>query len=217
LVITEQKPFSEIAGHLKKGERIFIVECGECSTTCKTGGEEEVLALKRKLQEEGFSITGFTVPKAPCIASHVKSAIANNFNQIKESDSYLILTCGLGAQSVIANDRLNLPVHIGCNTLFMGMVGLDTKNFFEVCSACGDCMLEDTSGICALTQCPKGILNGPCGGMAEGKCEADRDRECVWVTIYNRLKERGRLESFFKIYPAKDFSKHKKPRHKVIS
>jgi len=46
------------------------------------------------------------------------------------------------------------------------------------------------ASICPLMQCPKGLLNGPCGGTnADGKCELDHIRDCVWVMIYRKLDE----------------------------
>jgi len=70
----------------------------------------------------------------------------------------------------------------------------DKKNFERVCRTCGECLLDVTEAICPVTRCAKGLLNGPCGGQDEGKCEVDRDRDCAWVLIYNRLKEKGRLD-----------------------
>ena len=57
---------------------------------------------------------------------------------------------------------------------------------------CGDCVLDKTAGICPVTTCPKGLLNGPCGGMWDGKCEVLADRECTHVQIKQRLAEQGR-------------------------
>jgi hypothetical protein len=62
---------------------------------------------------------------------------------------------------------------------------------------------ELTGLICPLTRCPKGLLNGPCGGQNKGKCEVDKDRDCAWILILDLLKE---------IKPPKDHSKTSKPR-----
>lgn len=74
---------------------------------------------------------------------------------------------------------------------------------------CGDCVLDKTAGICPVTTCPKGLLNGPCGGMWDGKCEVLTDRDCVHVKIKQRLAEQGR--SRVKTIPPKDFSAKLKP------
>ncbi|MDP8234600.1 MAG: methylenetetrahydrofolate reductase C-terminal domain-containing protein [Candidatus Saelkia tenebricola] len=216
MIITQQKGFDEIIKHLKSGSKVFIVGCGECSTVCQAGGEKEVLDMKKKLQDSGYIVVGYAIPQAPCIATHVKLMLVKHKKEIENTDEILVLTCGLGVQSLIENMKCFIPVHVGCNTLFIGTVDSGAKEFFEVCSACGDCTLEYTAGICAYTQCPKSILNGPCGGMEGGMCEVDKEKDCVWVLIYNKLKEQGRLDLMEKIYPAKDFSKHRKPLRRIL-
>ncbi|MDD5450137.1 MAG: methylenetetrahydrofolate reductase C-terminal domain-containing protein [Candidatus Omnitrophica bacterium] len=216
MIITKKKPLKELLTYIKKGEKVFLIGCGECSTTCKTGGEEEVLALKKELEKEGIKIAGWALPKAPCIAAQIKTEFARHLKEIKEADSMLVLACGLGAQSVRENDRFAKVVHIACDTMFIGEV--DKEGIFkERCSACGECVLELTGGICPITLCAKGLLNGPCGGVSKGKCEADRDRDCAWVLIYNELKRQGRLDDFKKIQPPMDHSKMNKPRQLKLS
>jgi hypothetical protein len=75
---------------------------------------------------------------------------------------------------------------------------------------CGDCVLDRTAGICPVTTCPKGLLNGPCGGMWNGMCEVVADRECTHVLIRRRLAEQGRAAKAGPL-PAKDYSKKLKP------
>lgn len=211
MIITQKKPLVEILRYIKKGEKVFLVGCGECSKTCKTGGEEEVLGIKKELEKEGVVITGWTVPDAPCIAAKIKLEFAKHLKEIKESDSILVLACGLGAQSVRENDRFSKIIHIACDTLFMGEIDKEGA-FKERCSACGECVLELTGGICPITLCAKGLLNGPCGGVNKGKCEVDKERDCAWVLIYNELKRQGKPERFKEIIPPKDHSKTNKPR-----
>jgi hypothetical protein len=96
------------------------------------------------------------------------------------------------------------------NTRFIGMT--DGKGtWLEVCKACGDCVLAATGGICPVTTCPKGILNGPCGGNKKGMCEVSPDIPCAWVMIYERMKALGRLDEFKKDVPPKDWSKGQRP------
>lgn len=211
MIITKQKPLDEILRYIKTGEKVFLLGCGECSTTCKAGGEEEVLGIKKELEKRGITITGQAIPEAPCIAAKVRGEFAKHIKEIKEADSILVLACGLGAQSVKENDRFAKIVHIACDTLFMGAIDKEGA-FKEKCSACGECVLELTGGICPITLCAKGILNGPCGGVNKGKCEVDKERDCAWVLIYNELKKQGNLDYFKKIQPPKDYSKANKPR-----
>jgi len=211
MIITKQKPLKELLQYIKKGEKVFLVGCGECSATCKTGGETEVLAIKKELEGQGIVITGWAMPDAPCIAAKIKVEFAKHLKEIKDADSILVLACGLGAQSARENDRFSKVVHIACDTLFMGEI--DKEGVFkERCSACGECVLELTGGICPITLCAKGLSNGPCGGVNKGKCEVDKDRDCAWALIYNELKRQNKLEHLKKIQPPKDHSKMNKPR-----
>ena len=63
-----------------------------------------------------------------------------------------------------------------------------------------------------ITLCPKGIVNGPCGGAKDKKCEVDKDITCVWINIYERLKDTNQLEKIKKIQPARDNYKRLSPK-----
>jgi len=216
MIITEQKPVQEIIESLKGYNKIFLVGCGECATVCKTGGEAEVAGMKEILEENGKQVTGFVIPEAPCIASQIKIAFAKNMKALRESDAILVLACGLGVQSIKANDRIGLVVIPACNTQFLGVVD-DKGNLYEKCSACGECVLGITAGICPITLCAKGLLNGPCGGQDKGKCEVDKDKDCAWVLIYKELDRQKKLAEFKKIKSARDFSKITHPQSKIFS
>jgi ferredoxin len=216
MVITEQKNIQEILKHLKGYNKIFLVGCGECATTCKTGGKEELRKMQEELEKAGKVVLGSCIPDAPCIASQIKTELAKNIKLLKETEAILVLACGLGVQSVKDNDRLGLVVLPACNTLF-GAVMDSQGNFFEKCSMCGECVLDITGGICPITLCPKGLLNGPCGGMDKGKCEVDKDRDCAWVLIYKELEKRGKLTEFKSIQAPKDFKKKTLPRKLILT
>lgn len=211
MIITKQKELKEMLKFLEGEKNIFLMGCGECSTTCKTGGEEEVKKIKELLEKEGKIVTGYCIPKAPCIAAQVKIELAKNRKTIESSDAILVLACGLGAQSVAENLRVDKKVHIGCNTLFMGAIDASGA-FLEKCSACGECILDLTGMICPVTRCAKGLLNGPCGGQDKGKCEVDKNRDCAWILIYNQLKKQGSLKLLKEKRAPKDYSKFSKPR-----
>jgi len=211
MIITKQKELKEVLKHLEGQNKVFLIGCGECSTTCKTGGEAEVISMKEILEKSGKTVTGYCIPSAPCVAAQVKLALAKNKKTIDASDAILVLACGLGIQSVKDNLRGDKPIHIACDTLFMGAVDAGGA-FLEKCSACGDCVLELTGMICPITRCPKSLLNGPCGGQDKGKCEVDKTRDCVWILIYNELKKHGKIELLRQIKAPKDYSKLSKPR-----
>jgi ferredoxin len=215
MIITKQKAFKAILEMLKDYRKIFLVGCGECSTTCKTGGEEEILAIKKRLEEQGKTVTGYMIPNAPCVAAQTKTAFAKNRGALKEAQVILVMACGLGTQSVKSNDRIGLVVLPGCDTIFAGAI--DTNGVFqELCSACGECLLDLTGGICPITRCSKGLLNGPCGGSDKGKCEVDKEQDCAWVLIYNELEKQGRSDLLRKIQAPKDYTKTRRPHRLTL-
>jgi ferredoxin len=216
MIVTEQKPFAQILDSLQGYTRLFLVGCGECSTTCKTGGKDEVIKMQQELEAAGKTITGVCIPGAPCISAQIKVELAKNTPALRQAEAILVLACGLGVQSVKDNDRTGKAVFPGCDTVF-GAV-MDAKgDFYEKCSMCGECLLGVTAGICPVTLCPKGLLNGPCGGMNKGKCEVDSQRDCAWVLIYKESARYAGAKAMKAIQPPKDFHKTLRPRKKVLT
>ncbi len=216
MVITELKPIQNIIDSLKKHRNIFILGCGECATACKTGGEPEVLKMRDLLISAGKNVTGYSIPSAPCIALKLRSELRKDGGPLERTDAVLVLACGLGVQSFKENDKLGLPVFPGCDTVF-GAVMDSRGNFYEKCSMCGECVLDLTAGVCPVTLCPKGLLNGPCGGMNKGKCELDSERDCAWVLIYKELEDEKRGGVFKEIRPPKDYRKFGRPRKLILN
>jgi len=72
------------------------------------------------------------------------------------------------------------------------------------CQACGNCVLEYTEYVCPQT-CPKSQRNGPCGGTLNGQCEVE-DKQCVWVTAYERARDGGRLEELKTYVPPRNLA-----------
>jgi len=214
MIISQQKPLKDLLLSLKGYNKIFLVGCGECATACKSGGEPEVTKMRLALEEAGKTVTGSCIPSAPCIAAKLKTELAKNIKALRQSEAVVVLACGLGVQSFKENDRLDLAVLPACDTLF-GAVMDAQGNFFEKCSMCAECLLDITAGICPVTLCPKGLLNGPCGGVNHGKCEVDNQKDCAWVLIYKELDKKKKLASLQAIRQPRDFKKSGKP-HKLI-
>jgi hypothetical protein len=105
------------------------------------------------------------------------------------------------------------PVYAGLNTQFMGTLE-EQAVWTEKCLGCGDCRLAQFGGICPITRCAKRMLNGPCGGSKEDRCEVSEDRPCAWQLIYTRLKNIHQLDRLDAIIPPKDWSRswHNSPR-----
>ncbi len=75
------------------------------------------------------------------------------------------------------------------------------------CRMCGNCLLQETAFICPM-ECPKGLRNGPCGGVTpEKNCYIDETRKCVWYAIYRRSFKTGRQEKLLEVLPPLDWNK----------
>jgi len=214
MIISQQKPLKDLLASLKEYNKIFLVGCGECATACKSGGQPEIEKMQQELEAAGKVITGSCIPSAPCVAAKLKTELAKNIKALSQSEVVLVLACGLGVQSFKDNDRLDLAVLPACDTLF-GAVMDEQGNFLEKCSMCAECVLDVTAGICPITLCPKSLLNGPCGGVNQGKCEVDNQKDCAWVLIYRELDKKKKLASLKEIRKPKDFNKSARP-HKLI-
>jgi ferredoxin len=198
--ITQKKPEKEIDRLLMGLNRVFIIGCGTCVTLTRTGGDPEVRAMQDEMSAKGKIVTGQTVVPVAC-DNLTREFLADFGEQINQADALLIMTCAFGVQSIAR--QLNKMVIPALDTLFIGKesaVGL----FDEICTQCGTCIIGETGGICPVTNCHKGLVNGPCGGTNHGKCEIDVNKDCVWTLIYNRLKELGRIDSM---------RKYQKPRN----
>ena len=211
--ITRQKPLDEIGRYLDGLDRLYIVGCGTCATMTRTGGREEVLGMKDWLQEAGKMATGWIVIPTAC-DEMTELMMRENSRAIQDAQCILVMACALGVHRVAL--YIDKPVIPALDTLFIG-IEEGPGHFQEVCAQCGQCVVGYTAGICPLTACHKGLLNGPCGGTNNGKCEIDAEKDCAWALIYHRLKEQGRLDLMRKYYPPKNFQVAPRPRMVKIS
>lgn len=187
MIITKQKSFEEILDYLKGAKKIFIIGCAQCATKCQTGGEDQVKEMEGKLTKEGEIITGWKVLDPCCDYRIVRKELFANL-AVKEANALLVMACGTGVQMI--EKTISKPVYPALDTLFAGTIEHIGK-YERVCRLCGDCILEKTGGLCPLARCPKGLLNGPCGGIIEGKCEVNPEEDCVWIQIYEKLQKSG--------------------------
>jgi len=160
----------------------------------------------------GKLITGWVVIPTTC--DEMTGAIMEeNKEAIQNANSLLVMSCALGVHRV--SSYIGKPVIPALDTLFIGLEEIP-GSFHEVCAQCGHCLLGYTAGICPLTACHKHLLNGPCGGTNKGKCEVDKEKDCAWTLIYNRLKEQDRLDLMRKFQPIKNSQVTIRPRITVI-
>jgi hypothetical protein len=211
--ITKQKPFEEIQELLSGFDRLFIVGCGTCATMTRTGGTEQVIEMKERLQELGKRVSGYAVIPIAC-DEMTKETLKENNRAIGDANCILVMACALGVHRVSL--YIDRPVIPALDTLFIGVED-SPGDFREVCAQCGQCIIGETAGICPITTCHKGLVNGPCGGTNNGKCEVDPEKDCAWTLIYERLKEQGRLDLMRKYHPPHNFQVSPRPKTLKIS
>jgi ferredoxin len=205
MIVAERKPIEEIIAFVKNCKKILIVGCNECVTVCYAGGKKEVgilaSALKMAFTKEGkdLEITEVTLERQ-CDHEYLEEIR----NIIEDYDAVISLACGVGVQFT-AEKYLRTPIFPGVNTCFMGVTE-ERGVWSERCQACGQCILGQTAGICPISRCAKRLLNGPCGGSTNGKCEINKEVDCAWQLIIDRLKELGRLDDYDVLIPIKDWS-----------
>jgi ferredoxin len=205
MIVAERKPIEEIMEFIRDCRKILIAGCNECVTVCYAGGKKEVEILASTLSmafmKEGkeLEIKEATLERQ-CDGEYLEEIRGI----IDEYDAVISLACGVGVQ-FLAEKYPRAPVFPGVNTLFMGVTE-DRGVWSERCQGCGQCILGQTAGICPVSRCAKRLLNGPCGGSTNGKCEINQELDCAWQLIIDRLKELNRLDDYETLIPIKDWS-----------
>lgn len=211
--ITKPKSEAELDRLLDGLTRIFVVGCGTCVTLTNTGGVDQVNAMSERLLKKGKLVAGRTVVPVACDElSH--DILSDHGEALGAAEAVLVMACAYGVQTI--GRQLDKEVIPALDTVF---VGSETApgTFQEVCRQCGECLLGETGGICPVTACHKGLVNGPCGGTNNGKCEIDPDKDCAWTLIYNRLAAFGKLDRMRRFQPPRQHNVDPKPGKIVLA
>ena len=170
--------------------KVFFINCHGCKEV--SFPEAEVEAFEKELLAAGKAV-GILTTDYICNTDNLTVRLERRKDMIAEADTVLVLSCGVGVQTV-AEMFPDKKVCAGCDTYplpgFQGVTPLEVD-----CGQCGECYLNLTGGICPITACSKSLVNGQCGGAKDGRCEVDPDMECGWERIYRRLKQVGRLDA----------------------
>jgi ferredoxin len=205
MIVGEQKPIEEIWEMIKGHKNLLVFGCNTCVAVCHQGGNKEagivasLLRIKAAQEEVRINILDSGIERQ-CEHEFFESSEED----VAKVDAVLSLACGIGVQ-FMAEKYHKTPVYPALNTTFLGAVD-KPGHFVEKCQACGNCVLASTGGICPITRCAKRLLNGPCGGASQGKCEISKEVDCVWQLIVDRLKALDRLDDYEKLFPLKDWS-----------
>jgi hypothetical protein len=208
MVVGERKPLAEIKEMVRPYKKILVAGCETCTAESMSGGRKQVAELAAAL-EMAFRLEGqkLEVLEISVDRQCIHEFLLDLIDQAEGVEAVVSIACGAGIQSVA--ERLpGKPVYPGLNTMFIGETAA-TGLWQERCQGCGDCVLGLTGGLCPVTRCAKGLLNGPCGGSQGGKCEVSFtlkcDVPCVWAMIYDRLSQLGNLQSLMEYRPPKDW------------
>ena len=204
MIVADRKPLDEILNSIKDYKKIMLMACGGCVTICFSGGAKAAgllasqIKIARKKQGSEIEIIECT-PERQCEYEFIDELK----EQIDSVEAVLSIACGVGVQTMSEHfpDAITVP---GLNTKFMGYP-VEHALWEERCAGCGDCVLEWTGGLCPIARCAKRLFNGPCGGSSDGKCEVDKDTDCVWQMIYDRLKKLNKLDNLLTVREAKDW------------
>jgi len=208
MLISKRKKIEEISELIGAGGSILILACNGCAESFGNSEQSQLALLKNELEGQGHKVPDILTVDFACEPSLVKHWL-EVVGRKTDFDSILVVSCGVGVQTVAINS--NKRTYPACDTVsFGGRIGQAWGD--PRCRECGECLLGYTGGLCPLTSCSKGLLNGPCGGSLNGRCEVNPDtRECGWHLIYKKLKETDRLDLLERAPLVKDHSKSEPP------
>ncbi len=210
MIVAKPKSFEEIREMIRGLSRVLVAGCGTCVAVCLAGGEKEAGILASQLRLAASTEGRDFDAVAATVERQCDREFLHLFQEhVEKVDGVISLACGAGIQ-FLAEMYPDTPVFPGVDTSFIGVaegVGVWT----ERCKSCNQCYLGITGGICPVTMCAKSLLNGPCGGPSNGKCETDPERDCAWVQIVARLKRQGRLDLLEPVVPARNYDLDTQP------
>ena len=204
MIVAEPKPVKEILEMVKDFRKILVVGCKGCVTVCNVGGSKEVavlastLRIAAKKNGKEIDVGEHTLERQcdPEYIDEIRDIIANY-------DAVISIACGVGPQ-FLSERYPEIRVFPGVNTRFMGGA-IEHGIWSERCAGCGNCVVHYFNGLCPIARCSKSLLNGPCGGSNNGKCEISREVDCIWDIIVRNMMEQGRLDELLEFKPPKSW------------
>jgi ferredoxin len=205
MIVADRKPIGEILEMIKDCNKVLVVGCKGCVTVCNVGGDKEVgvlastLRIARKKEGHSIEVDEKTLERQcdPEYVDQLKEVVDNY-------DAVLSMACGVGPQFLSERypDHRFFPM---VNTTFFGGA-VQHGIWAERCAGCGACVIHHFDGLCPIARCAKSLMNGPCGGSADGKCEISKDVDCIWDKIVKKKMEQGRLDDLLEVVPTKDWT-----------
>lgn len=202
MIVADRKPLKEILEMIEGCNKVLILGCKGCVTVCNVGGSKEVgilastLKIARTKDGNSLEVDEKTLERQcdPEYVDQVKDMVG-------DYDAVISMACGVGPQ-FLSERYPGTRFYPAVNTSFFGGA-VEHGVWEERCAGCGACGIHNFGGMCPIARCSKSLLNGPCGGSANGKCEISKDLPCIWDMIVRKKMEEGRLDELLKFRPPK--------------
>ena len=187
------KSNDELTALLADKDNLFVIACNKCFKEFETIDEPDCAEFEKIAAECGKTITGSAKVDFLCNKTQTTKKLQDMIPE--GTENVIVISCGLGVQTVADLKRAEMPVYAAANSLnYTGHHGMALTK--KSCDACAQCYLNITGGICPIVDCSKSLVNGQCGGAKNGKCEVDSNKDCAWEKINKKLEKQGRLEEF---------------------
>ena len=199
------KSNEELAALLADKDNLFVIACNKCFKEFDTNDEPDLGEFEKLAGECGKTVTGTAKVDFLCNKTQTAKKLQDMIPE--GTENVVVISCGLGVQTVADLEKGEMPVYAAANTLnYTGYHGMALTK--KSCDACAQCYLNLTGGICPIVDCSKSLINGQCGGAKNGKCEVDCNKDCAWEKINKKLEKQGRLSEFLaQPVQMRDFSK----------
>ena len=191
MVKATRKPLEQIFDMVKGYRRVLVVGCGGCTSVCLAGGQREAIDLADELATCARDGAGAAAVRLRHRRAPVQSRVPRR-DRGPRGERRLPPLHGLrGGGGLLADAFPRFPVFPALDTMFVGVdrdVGSTRSAAVPAAPACW----ATRAGICPVTRCSKGVLNGPCGGTREdGSCELADGIHCAWHDIHEQAEGPG--------------------------
>jgi len=179
----------ELTELLEHKNNLHVVSCNKCFKEFEAEDEPECGELAGLISEQGKTLVGSTKVDFLCNKLMTQKKLETAISA--KAKNICVISCGLGIQTVA--DIASVPVYAASDSVsFEGRHGMALTK--RRCEACGQCYLNLTGGVCPIVDCSKSLVNGQCGGSKDCKCEVDKNKDCAWDKIYERLSAQNRTD-----------------------
>jgi ferredoxin len=204
MIVADRKPINELLDMIEDCNKILILGCKGCVTVCNVGGTKEVgilastLKIARNKAGKALEVVEETLERQ-CDPEYIQQVK----DMVNDYDAVISMACGVGPQ-FLSEAYPKQRFFPAVNTTFFGGA-VEHGIWAERCAGCGTCIIHNYDGMCPIARCSKSLLNGPCGGSAQGKCEISKEVDCIWDLIVTKKMDQGRLEELTRQKPVKDW------------